>query len=102
MPFVHQVYFWLKNPDNESDKRSLLDGLASLHAIEVLQYSLVGTPASTNRPVVDRSYHVSWLCIFENQQAHDIYQTHPLHIAFVGRCSHLWEKVIIYDSINGA
>ena len=25
------------------------------------------------------------------------YQTHPVHQAFIARCGHLWERVLVYD-----
>ncbi|MEC7471585.1 MAG: Dabb family protein, partial [Pseudomonadota bacterium] len=28
------------------------------------------------------------------------YQTHPLHVKFVEQCSHLWSKVVVYDSVS--
>jgi hypothetical protein len=98
MKFVHHVFFWLKNPDSPEDLAALEAGLKSLTAIpEILQYH-IGTPASTNRTVIERSYSVSWLCIFENLETEEIYQDHDIHHAFVANCMHLWEKVIVYDS----
>jgi hypothetical protein len=29
--------------------------------------------------------------------AHDIYQVHPVHLAFVEKCKSMWTKVVIYD-----
>lgn len=100
MAFAHHVCFWLNNPESANDKEALISGLKKLTSIETLTYSQVGIPASTDRPVIERSYHVSWLCVFENIEGHDLYQDHPLHLDFVKECSHLWEKVRIYDTVD--
>jgi hypothetical protein len=60
----------------------------------------IGIPADTHRNVVDRSYDVSWLAVFATAEDQDTYQTHETHLQFVKTCSHLWEKVTVYDSIG--
>ena len=97
---VHHVFFWLKNPGLEADKKQLIEGLNTLRNIEEVKELLIGTPASTlEREVVDNSFHVSELMVFENVEAQDAYQVHPLHEEFVKNYSHLWEKVVVYDMI---
>ncbi len=95
--FVHNVFFWLKNKDNEADRNALLNGIKSLEVIESISQAFVGTPASTNRPVIDTTYDFAEIMIFEDIAAHDVYQVHPLHTKFIEDCAHLWEKVVIYD-----
>jgi hypothetical protein len=61
----------------------------------------IGVPASTEqRPVVDSSYSASELMFFDDVAGQEAYQVHPIHKKFVEQCSHLWEKVIVYDSID--
>jgi hypothetical protein len=98
--FVHHVYFWLKNPGSEADKAQLVDGLKKLSAVETIDSFHIGQPAETNREVIDRSYAVSWLLLFRNKADQDVYQVHPLHLKFIEECSHLWQKVIVYDSVD--
>ena len=58
-------------------------------------------PASTEkRDVVDNSYSASELIFFDDVAGQDAYQVHPIHEKFVEQCSHLWQKVIVYDSID--
>jgi hypothetical protein len=98
---VHHVYFWLKNPDSKEDLNKLIEGLTSLKGIKQLRVAKIGIPASTEkRDVVDNSYSVSWLNIFDDVKAHDEYQVHPVHVKFVDNYKHLWEKVVVYDSID--
>ena len=99
-PFIHHVYFWLKNPDNSEDRAALIAGLKALAKVPEIQHHYIGTPASTNRGVIDTSYAVSWLCFFENLDEQQVYQVHTIHLKFIEDCSHLWEKVIVYDSVD--
>jgi hypothetical protein len=96
---VHHVYFWLKNRESKEDLNKLIAGLTSLKQIKQLKLAKIGVPAATEkRDVVDNSYSVSWLNIFDDIQGQDEYQVHPLHLKFVEDHKHLWEKVIVYDS----
>jgi hypothetical protein len=60
--FVHHVHFWLKN---EADKQQLIDGLNTLLPIMHIRDIHIGVPADTHRDVVDRSYDVSLLILFD-------------------------------------
>jgi hypothetical protein len=96
---VHHVYFWLKNRDSKEDLNKLIEGITALKKIEQLKLAKIGVPASTEkRDVVDNSYSVSWLNIFDDVQGQNEYQVHPIHLNFVEKYKHLWEKVIVYDS----
>ena len=99
-PFIHHVFFWLKNPDNAADKKALFEGLQQLSKVPTIQNFHIGTPATTNRDVIETSYSFSWLAIFNNLEEEEIYQTHPIHLAFIDHCKHLWEKVVVYDSVQ--
>ena len=97
---VHHVFFWLKNAGNEADRNQLVEGLNSLRQIDEVKELKVGFPAPTKeRAVIDNSYDVSELMIFESVEDQDAYQVHPLHQQFVDEYSHLWEKVMVYDMI---
>ena len=99
--FIHQVYFWLKNPGSDADREKLIEGLKKyLTGIEVLQTYHIGVPAGTQRTVVDGSYDVSWLAVFKVKAAQDTYQVHPDHKKFVDEFGPLFEKVIVYDSVD--
>ena len=97
---VHHVFFWLKSPGSETDRKQLMEGLKTLKGIKEVKQLLIGTPASTEkREVVDNSYDVSELMYFDNVEGQNAYQVHPLHKAFVEKYSHLWEKVVVYDML---
>jgi hypothetical protein len=98
---VHHVFFWLKNPDSKEDLNKLIEGLKTLRKIETIKKYHIGVPASTEkRDVVDNSYAVSELMFFDDVEGQNVYQVHPLHKKFIEDCSHLWEKVIVYDSLD--
>lgn len=98
--FIHHVYFYLKNKNNAQDEAKLMEGLKKLAKVPTIQYVHIGTPAETNRPVIVKDYAISWMCFFKNIIEEEIYQTHPIHLEFIKDYSHLWEKVVIYDSIG--
>ena len=97
---VHQVYFWLKNPESEQDRQALIVGLKTLKGIDTVKGIQIGVPASTEkRAVVDNSFQVSEMLLFDNVEGQNVYQEHPIHKQFVKDCEHLWRKVVVYDSI---
>jgi hypothetical protein len=97
---VHHVFFWLKNPQSMADRDRLLAGLRTLEKIETVRGAHFGVPASTEkREVVDNSYSVSEILFFDDVAGQNVYQEHPIHKKFVEDCSHLWAKVVVYDTI---
>ncbi|MGK6320065.1 Dabb family protein [Sphingomonas sp. DT-204] len=98
---IHHVLFWLKNPGSAEDREQLIAGLRTLAGIEVIRGLHIGVPAPTEaRDVVDASYDVSELMFFDSVADQKIYQDHPIHQQFVARCSHLWRKVVVYDTLK--
>lgn len=98
---IHHVFFWLKEPKNEAHKKQLVKALNDLLKVETIKLSHIGFPAGTeSRDVVDHSYSVSYMTMFADQAGQDAYQVHPLHVKFVEENSHLWEKVVVYDSVD--
>ena len=95
---AHHVLFWLKADITDAKREAFLGGLKSLEQIEVVKNFHVGTPAPIERAVVDTTYTFSLLLFFEDLAAHDIYQVHPIHKAFLEEFRIHFEKVIIYDA----
>lgn len=100
-PVVHHVFFWLKNPGSVEDRDKLVEGLKTLAGIPLIRELYVGVVADTEkRDVVDASWQVSELMFFEDLAGQKNYQDHALHQAFIKNYSHLWAKVIVYDTMN--
>ncbi|TWR24552.1 Dabb family protein [Mucilaginibacter achroorhodeus] len=100
-PIVHHVFFWLKNPGSIEDRDKIITGLKTLRKIETIKELRIGVVASTEkRDVVDNSWAVSELMFFENLEGQASYQSHPIHQQFIKDCSHLWDKVVVYDAMD--
>jgi len=98
--FIHHVYFWLAEPGNKEHKNLLIEGLEKLSGVQTIQRYSIGVPANTSRDVIDSSYSVSWILIFNNAADQDSYQTDPIHLRFIDECKHLWKKVQVYDTVD--
>jgi len=96
---THTVIFWLKEGLTQEDRDLFFEGAKTLSTIESVDQSFMGTPASTpKRPVVDDSYDCALSVSLRDLDAHDLYQADPIHLAFIEKCGHLWERVVIYDA----
>lgn len=98
--FVHSVYFWLKPELNAEQEARFWAGVKSLGEISSVRFFFTGTPASTDRPIIDRSYSCKLVCGFDDMAGHDFYQEHEIHDRFRDECGDLWNKVLIYDSVS--
>ncbi|ARN57164.1 Dabb family protein [Sedimentisphaera salicampi] len=95
---VHSVFFWLKEDLAEAELYLFREKLETLKQIPAAHSVYIGTPASTDRPVIDRSYDFALTVVFEDIGKHDEYQSDPLHKTFLNECSDMFEKVLIYDA----
>jgi len=68
--------------------------------IESISLLHIGTPADTDRDVIDNTYHYSFLIGFKDRKGHDIYQEHPIHDKFRNEYNEMWTKVLVYDSVD--
>jgi hypothetical protein len=97
--FIHAVYFWLRDDLPSADVARFDAGLASLRSIEDVRQGWIGVPAATDRPVIDRSYSRALVLVFDDAEAQERYQVHPVHDRFREECARYWTAVRIYDSI---
>jgi len=98
--FVHSVYFWLRDDLSPAARDNFVDGVRSLTTIETVQHGFLGTPANTNREIIDQSYSYALVLFFPDEAAHDVYQVHPVHDRFRERCGGSWNKIVIYDAVS--
>jgi hypothetical protein len=98
--FVHSVYFWLWPELSEAETAKFWAGVRSLTSIESVRKGFVGTPAGTDRPIIDRSYTCALIVFFDDEAGHEAYQVHPVHDKFREECGALWSKVLIYDAVG--
>ena len=97
--FVHHVFFYLRHQDAANEQK-LIEGLQKLSSASTIRQFHIGLRADTHRDVVERAYSISWLVFFDNLKDQESYQTDPVHLEFIDECSHLWTKVVVYDSVN--
>ena len=99
--FKHTVFFWLKEPNNPSKKEAFETSLNKfIDSSEYIQTKHIGTPASTNRGVIDSSYTYCLSLGFSSKEKQDKYQDEPAHKVFIEESSGLWGRVVVYDSIS--
>ena len=98
--FLHHVFFWLKDVSSIPDRNKLAEGLTKLSAVKTIKNFHIGKPADTNRDVIEKGYALSWFVQFDNGEDQAAYQTDPIHLKFIEDYSHLWSKVIVYDSVD--
>ncbi len=99
--FLHSVYFWLKNPDNEDDRKAFEEHLGMfIDSSQYVKSKFIGTVAPSEREVVDSSYTYALILTFETKEDQDKYQAEPVHLKFVEDAQHLWSKVVVYDAFN--
>ncbi len=97
--FAHTVYFWLSNPDNQEDRMAFETSLKKfLNTSAYAKTNFIGTPPKAGRDVVDGSFTYSLIVTFESAEAQQKYQDEAPHKLFIEESSHLWSKVIVYDS----
>jgi hypothetical protein len=98
--FVHHVLFYTPAGASDADRAKLLEGLHKLRGVPSIKLAHIGTPAGTDRAVIDRAYTYSWLCFFESAADELSYQQHPIHDEFRNQYARYWEKVVIYDAVG--
>lgn len=98
--FIHSVYFWLREDLSGEQRMQFLEQARALTKIETVRHGWLGTPAPTDRPVIDRSYSYALTVVFDDEAAQDVYQDHPVHDRFRDDCGSFWTRVVIYDSID--
>ena len=95
---AHHVLFWLKANITAEQKTAFQKSLSTLEKIEVVKFFHLGTPAPIERAVVDTSYTFSLFLAFDDLAAHDTYQSHPIHKAFLEGFKVFFDRVVIYDA----
>ena len=98
--FVHAVYFWLRDDLTAAERQTYLEGVRSLTTIPDVRHGWVGTPAATDRPVIERGYSYALTVAFADEAAHDAYQVHPVHDRFREQFGGSWKRIVIYDALG--
>jgi hypothetical protein len=96
---IHSVYFWLTDEARASGTAEFEQALRDLVTLDLIRDAYIGTPAKTApRPVTDNSFDYALILHFADQAAHDAYQDHPHHDAFVTQNKDRWARVQVRDT----
>jgi len=101
-PLLHTVFFWLKNPESDSDRKTFETAIRKLiRTNPQATANHLGCPAaSEKREVVDNTFTYCYTMSFPSVEAQNIYQEDPTHQLFIEEAKHLWERVRVHDSIS--
>ncbi|MBX2853977.1 MAG: Dabb family protein [Rhodobacteraceae bacterium] len=94
---IHTAFFWLWRTAPAEQRKIFEDGLNLLASDPNVVNRSIGSPASTNRDVVDNSYDYALVLHFESLDAHNAYQTGEAHQRFLEQCAEMWIRVQVYD-----
>ncbi len=99
--FVHTVYFWLRNPADQTERSQFEKSLIRfINSSKYISSKHIGVPAATNRPVIDSSYTYCLSLTFKSKAEQDQYQDEDVHKVFIRESEQLWQKVLVYDSVS--
>ena len=99
-PLSHCVYFELK--DSSPEARAALIAAAEMYLDGhdgCLFFGAGERAEQYQRDVNDDRFHVGLTLIFETVEAHDAYQVHERHQAFIAEQSPNWANVRVFDFV---
>ena len=101
-PLLHIVLFWLKQPNNKAHRAEFETAIKKLIATNPQAVSNhLGIPANTEkREVIDNSFTYCYTMSFPDIEAQNAYQNDPTHELFIKEAAHLWERVLVNDSLS--
>ena len=99
--FAHIVLIWLKDPNSEAVHTSFQSALQTMVKNSLyIKSAHLGSPASTSRDIVDNSYTYCYIATFASKEDQDSYQTEKAHDVFREQVGHLFDRIVIYDSLG--
>lgn len=96
-PFIHTAYFWLKEDVSDMEKAAFIRDCEKLAEVETVRAFYSGSPANTDRDVIENTYDYAVVFHFENLDDQEVYQQHPLHLEMIEKHQEKWERVMVTD-----
>lgn len=96
---AHAVFFTLK--DRSPAAAAALTAACHRHLSGhdgLIHYSAGPRDPELARDVNDRDFDVALMTVFTDRAAHDRYQTHPRHLAFVAEQGPNFARVRVFDA----
>ena len=102
VPRVHHVVLcWLKDPDSEADRHTLIEASRSLRNIPGVRELHVGPSLPSERAIVDDSFDVGLYFRFDSVEAMQRYLHHPDHVRAVRQViAPLTRQLRVHDFIS--
>lgn len=100
---AHAVFFTLHDA-SPAGVRALVDAChRHLSGHEgLLHYSAGPRDAGLAREVNDRGFDVALMTVFADRAAHDRYQVHPRHLAFIAEQGPNFKAVRVFDALTAS
>lgn len=98
---AHAVFFTLK--DRTPAAVAALTASCHRHLAGhegMIHYSAGPRDPGLARDVNDRDFDVALMTVFADRAAHDRYQTHPRHLAFVAEQGPNFARVRVFDAVT--
>lgn len=96
---AHNVYFTLRDDSAESRSEFASSCAEYLGRIPGIVFFATGTRAEEfQREVNDLEFHVGLHVMLRDRAAHDVYQEHERHLAFIEANQGKWAAVRVFDS----
>ena len=98
---THVVLCWLKTPGDAAQRKQLIEASYRFQEIPGVSLIAAGTAIPSTRPVVDASFDVAVVILFEDEAALRAYDAHPIHRQAVQELLRpLTQRIQIYDFRN--
>jgi hypothetical protein len=95
----HSVYFTLNDNSPAAIQRLVAACKTHLSGHAGVRFFAAGTLAGEfQRPVNDRDFDVALHVVFVDGAAHDAYQQHPRHRAFIEENRENWKQIRVFDA----
>ena len=96
---AHDVFFELTDASPEAQQKLIDSCYDKLAPIPGITFFAAGSrDAELTREVNDQGFHVALHVYFADRAAHDVYQDHPDHLAFIEANKDNWKSVRVFDS----
>ena len=96
-PFIHTAYFWLKDGLSQEEINAFISDCERLQEIETVEAFYTGSPAKTDREVIENTYDFAAVFHFTDLASQEYYQQHPLHLEMIEKHQAKWAKVMVTD-----
>lgn len=98
---MHTVVFWLKPDAPAGTPATMADFYYQrIAGVDGVEQVFAGSPAGTDREVVDNSYQLLTSVVFRDKAAQDAWQTDPVHDTFRETFGPAFERVVVYDNLE--